>query len=115
MLVSGTSTILFKNHHPNSPPPKKYTIILFIEGNALYFFKKPTTTPASQVAHEVLDLANLLCDRAKVVYVLGIQKRNEKKIRSKQVNEFLQSVGERKTNDKPLVTWRYQNVARNIT
>ena len=60
-------------------PEKNYIIILFIEGNALYFFKTPTTTPASQVAHEVLDIAILLCDRVKVVYVLGIQKRNEKK------------------------------------
>ena len=50
-------------------------------------------TPASQVAHEIIDLANLLGHRAKVVYILGIPERNENKVRSKQVNYFLQSVG----------------------
>ena len=72
----------------------------------MYFFKKPTTTPASQVAHKIIDLANRLCHSAKVVYVLGIPERNENKVRSKQVNDFLQSVGERKTKDQRLVTWR---------
>ena len=86
-------------------------IILFVGGNDLYFFKNPTTTPALLVAHEITDLANLLCDRAKVVYVLGIPERNENKVRSKQVNDFLQSVGERKTKDQTLVTWRYRTVA----
>ena len=80
----------------------------------MYFFKKPTTTPASQVAHEILDLANLLSHRAKVVYVLCIPERNEKKVRSKQVKDFLQSVGERKTKDQPLVTWRSRTMARYI-
>ena len=67
------------------------------------------------MAHKITDLAKLLCDRAKVVYVLGIPERNENKVRSKQVNDFLQSVGERKTKDQPLVTWRYRTVARHIT
>ena len=61
----------------------------------MYFFRKPTTTPASQVAQEIIDLANLLCHRTKVVYVLGLPERNENEVRSKQVNDFLQSVGER--------------------
>ena len=79
-------------------------IILFVGGNDLYFFKNSTTTAASQVAREIIDLADLLCHRAKVVYVLGILERNDNKVRSKQVNDFLQSLGERKTKDQPLVT-----------
>ena len=67
------------------------------------------------MAHEIIDLANLLCHRAKVVYVLGIPGRNENKRRSKQVNDLLQSVGERKTKDQPFVTLRYPIVARFIT
>ena len=104
-------------HVYNFIPPKDNfdIIVLFVGGNDLYFFKNPTTTPALQVAHEITDLANLFCDRAKVVYVLGIPERNENKVRSKQVNDFLQSVGERKTKDQPLVTWRYRTVARYIT
>ena len=87
------------------PPKDIFDIIfLFVGGNDLHFFKKPTTTPASQVAHEIIYLANLLCHRAKVVYALGVLERNENKVRSKEVNDFLQSVGERKTEDHPLVT-----------
>ena len=86
---------------------KIFLISSFIcRGNDLSFFKKPTTTPASQVAHEIIDFANLLCHHAKVVYVLGIPERNESKIRSKQVNDFWQSVGERKTKYQQLGTWR---------
>ena len=81
----------------------------------MYFFKKPTTTTASQVTHEIIDLANLLCHRAEVVYVLTTPERNENKVRLKQVNDFLRSVGELKTKDQPLATWSYRTVARNIT
>ena len=72
----------------------------------MYFFKKPTTTTASQVTHENIDLANLLCPRAEVVYVLTRPERNENKVRLKQVNDFLLSVGELKTKDQPLATYR---------
>ena len=66
------------------PPKHIFNIIILLVGeNDLYLFKKPTTTLASQVAHEIIDLANLLCHRAKVVYVLGIPERNENEVRSK--------------------------------
>ena len=55
-------------------------IILFVGGNDLYFFKNSTTTAASQVAREIIDLVDLLCHRAKVVYVLGILERNHNKV-----------------------------------
>ena len=44
------------------------------------------------MAHGIIELANLLCHRAKVVYFLGILKRNENRVRSKQVNDFLKAV-----------------------
>ena len=90
-------------HVYNFIPPKDIfdIIILFVGGNDLYFSKNPTTTPALQVAHEITDLANLLCDRAKVVYVLGIPERNENKVRSKQVNDFLQSVESARPKTSP--------------
>ena len=50
-----------------------------------------------------------------LVIFFGVLQRNENKVRSKQVNEFLQSVKERKTKDQPLVTWRYRTVTRYIT
>ena len=104
-------------HVYNFIPPKGLfdIIILFVGGNDLYFFQKPTLTPASQVAHEIIDIANLLCHRAKVVYVLGVPERNDNKVRSKQVNDLLQSIGERKTKDQSFVAWRYRTVARHLT
>ena len=84
----------------------------FVRENDLYLFKKPTTTPASRVAHKIMDLANPLCHRAKVVYILGIPNRNKNKVRSKQVNDFLQSVGDLKTKHHFLVTWRYRTGPR---
>ena len=58
----------------------------------MIFFKNRTTTTASQMAHGIIELANLLRHRAKVVYFLGIPKRNENRVRSKQVNDFLKAV-----------------------
>ena len=82
-------------------------IILSVGGNDLYFFKKSTTTSASQVSREVTDHANLLCHRAIVVWVLDIPERNENKVFSNWVNDFLQSVDERKTKDQSLLTWNF--------
>ena len=104
-------------HVYNCIPKGHFSISSFFLSGATpcIFSNKPTTTPASQVAHEIIDLANLLRHRAKVVHVLGIPERHENKVRSKQVNDFLQSVGERKTKNQSRVTWRYQTVAQHIT
>ena len=71
-LEAGNLNILFLpgacvRHVYNFIPPKDSfdIIVLFFGGNDLYFFKKPTTTPTIQVAHKIIDLANLLCHRAK--------------------------------------------------
>ena len=91
-------------------------IILFVEGNDLYFDAIPTTISANRVAHQDYRACNdLLCLCAKLVYVFGTPERNENKVRSKKVNFFLQSVDERRPKDQSHVTWLYRTVSRHIT
>ena len=68
----------------NFIPPKNFfdIIIRFVGEKHLRFSKQTTTISAMQVAHEIVDLANLLCRRARVVHVLGIPERSEKKVPS---------------------------------
>ena len=54
------------------------TIILFIGGNDLYFFTEPTKIPVCQVANQIVELANFLCELAQTVYVFGIPERGRK-------------------------------------
>ena len=79
------------------PPEGKYvTIILFVGGNDLYNATTPSDTPAREVATNIIELAYLLCKRAKHVFALGVPERDENKVRSKAVNDILQGAAERK-------------------
>ena len=73
----------------------------FLSEETLAFFKKAPPTSGIYVAHDIIELANLLCYPAKVFYVLGIPQRN-KKSTFEASRHFLLSVGARNT--------KYQNL-----
>ena len=104
-------------HFYNYLPPHNLfdLVILFVGGNDLYNYTRPTLTPATQVADDIVDLENFLSERASNVFVIGVPERDENKTRSKSGNDLLLAKAERKSNKKVEVKWIFRNVANFIT
>ena len=76
----------------------------------MYYYTEPSTIPADSVTKRIVELANVLCGRAKQVYIIGIPERDHNKTRSREVNDALQATADRSNKSQPQVKWKFQSV-----
>ena len=98
------------------PPKNEFDlIILFVGGNDLFNYSEPSYIPASQIANEIIALANFLSDKAKHVFVLGIPERDQNKERVEEVNKILDKLAFRVPKTNPKVAWKFRSVSTFIS